>query len=144
MLAIKLILCLSIILIVIFTSQTIAKDANFTGINCEFEVVPPELVRSENTTYTFYGYLKDYLTAVSENWLRDAPEKNPNIVEVFAHREDKPFKWVLPWYGEFAGKYLVGAVQVMRLTGDPVLKDNLAKLVNRMVELQTDSGYLGP
>ena len=51
---------------------------------------------------------------------------------------------MVPWAGEFAGKYLTGAVQVLRLTGNVELKAVLADFVADLVACQAEDGYLGP
>ena len=96
------------------------------------------------TKYQLYGFIQDYLAAVTDNWLKKVPETNPGILDMFAKRDDKPYQSLNPWSGEFAGKYLTGAVQVYRLTGDEKLKETLGKFVDRLVSLQAEDGYLGP
>ena len=49
-----------------------------------------------------------------------------------------------PWAGEFAGKYLTGAVQVYRVSHDEALRKYLADFVRELCTLQDDDGYLGP
>ena len=51
---------------------------------------------------------------------------------------------MVAWSGEFAGKYLTGAVQVLRLTGDLRLKAWLKDFVRHLIAHQADDGYLGP
>jgi hypothetical protein len=90
------------------------------------------------------GAVGDLLKAVTENWLLVAPKANPAMLEMFADRDTPPYRALLPWSGEFAGKYLTSAVQVYRLTRDARLKDWLAEFVGRLVSLQASDGYLGP
>ena len=66
------------------------------------------------------------------------------MLDMFADRDKKPPRSLLPWSGEFAGKYLTGAVQVLRLTGDKELKESLSRFVAKLVKLQDSDGYLGP
>ncbi|HCQ02469.1 MAG TPA: hypothetical protein DIT99_18100, partial [Candidatus Latescibacteria bacterium] len=65
------------------------------------------------------GPLGDYLQGVTEQWLLVAPKANPGMLEMFRDRDASPLRQMVPWAGEFAGKYLTGAVQIMRVTGDP-------------------------
>ena len=104
----------------------------------------PKSTRPQQVSYHFDGYIKDYLDGITENWLKTAPDRNPAIFEMFADRQKEPPRDLLPWSGEFAGKYLTGAVQILRLTGDNDLKNYLANFVNRLISLQANDGYLGP
>jgi len=81
---------------------------------------------------------------VSRNWLKVAPESNPAMLEMFRDRDRQPLRDLLPWSGEFAGKYLTGAVQMLRLTGDAELKSYLQRFVHELISLQAEDGYLGP
>lgn len=102
------------------------------------------LNRDSQTTYELHGVLGDYLAACSEQWLKVAPLANPGMLEIFRDRDLEPHRDLVPWAGEFAGKYLQSAVQTLRLTGDPELKDLLKAFVAELVDLQDDEGYLGP
>jgi DUF1680 family protein len=104
----------------------------------------PKLTRSPHTSYEFSGFLDEYLKSVSNNWLKVAPGRNPAMLDMFADRDRWPRRGLMPWSGEFAGKHLTGAVQVLRLTGDKELKDHLQAFVKRLVRLQAEDGYLGP
>ncbi|NKB68900.1 MAG: hypothetical protein GKR89_17680 [Candidatus Latescibacteria bacterium] len=104
----------------------------------------PVLTRISGTRYDFKDFLGDYLQGVTDQWLRVAPKANPAILEMFRDRDRKPRRDLLPWSGEFAGKFLTSAVQVLRLTGDPELKAYIKGFVARLVELQDKDGYLGP
>jgi hypothetical protein len=90
------------------------------------------------------GPVAAYLEGVSRNWLRVAPEANPAMLEIIRDRDRRPLRDLLPWSGEFAGKYLTGAVQVLRLTGDAELKSLLQGFVRELISLQAEDGYLGP
>lgn len=92
----------------------------------------------------FGGPVGDYLHGVIEQWLLVAPRANPGMIEMFRDRDAAPMRQMVPWAGEFAGKYLTGAVQVLRTTGDPALKVWLKKFVGILVRLQDKDGYLGP
>ena len=90
------------------------------------------------------GALGDYLDAVTEQWLKPAPRANPALVEMFRGRDRRPLRDLTMFAGEFAGKYLTGAVQVLRLTGDPELRGAVAEVVRALVACQGEDGYLGP
>lgn len=90
------------------------------------------------------GFMRDYLHGITEQWLLVAPKANPAMLEMFRDRDASPLREMVPWAGEFAGKYLTGAVQVLRVTGDPTLKAWLKEFVRRLTALQDEDGYLGP
>ncbi|MFA6111913.1 MAG: hypothetical protein WDA75_24410, partial [Candidatus Latescibacterota bacterium] len=82
----------------------------------------PKCNRVEKTRYAFGGPLADYLGGITDQWLKVAPAANPAMLEIFRDRDRLPRRNLVPWAGEFAGKYLTSAVQVLRLTGDPGLR----------------------
>ncbi len=90
------------------------------------------------------GPFQEYIHAVTQEWIKPLPRTNPALLQMFADRDTTPYRKLLPWSGEFAGKYLTGAVQVLRLTGDPGLREHLREFVGRLVALQAEDGYLGP
>ena len=104
----------------------------------------PRMDRATGTRFALRGFLGDYLSGVSDQWLKVAPLANPGMLEMFRDRDRTPLRALLPWSGEFAGKYLTGATQVLRLTGDPILRGRLEAFVAQWVTLQAEDGYLGP
>ncbi|MEY2408469.1 MAG: uncharacterized protein QOF48_1139 [Verrucomicrobiota bacterium] len=100
--------------------------------------------RIPGTRFQLGGTVRDYLTGVTEQWLKVAPSSNPAMLEMFRDRHRQPRRDLLPWSGEFAGKYLTSAVEVLRVTGDSGLKKSIAAFTRRLVELQAEDGYLGP
>ena len=102
------------------------------------------LNRARNVRMKLEGPVQRYLEAVTENWLLPAPVANPALLAMFADRDRVPYRDLLPWSGEFAGKYLTGATQVLRATGDPRLRRHLQQFVAELVACQDSDGYLGP
>jgi DUF1680 family protein len=100
--------------------------------------------RAAGTEIELRGPLREHVEAVLRQWLLKMPDANPAVLEMFADRDKKPPRNLLPWSGEFAGKYLTGAVQVLRLSGDKELKESLARFVAKLLRLQDGDGYLGP
>ncbi len=98
----------------------------------------------KQTRFHIEGFLADYLRGISNQWLKPAPDANPGMLEMFADRDRRPYRDLVAWAGEFSGKYLTGAVQVLRLTGDPELRQRLERFVKDLVSLQDKDGYLGP
>ncbi len=79
-----------------------------------------------------------------DNWLTQAPKNNPGLLDMFARRDAGGKVDLVPWAGEFVGKYLISGVQAMRMSDDPKLMETLQHVVDRLVELQALDGYLGP
>ena len=104
----------------------------------------PALDRHTETRLDLGGWLGGYLKAVTEQWLLVAPRANPAMLEMFRDRDAPPYRQMVPWAGEFAGKYLTAAVQVLRVTGDPRLRALLEDFVPRLIGFQAEDGYLGP
>jgi DUF1680 family protein len=107
-------------------------------------ILPLACDRVRGIRFTLAGSLAVYLRGVSEQWLRVAPDANPAMLEMFRDRDTLPYREMVPWAGEFAGKYLTSAVQVLRVTGDPALRAYLAAFVEELLPLQAEDGYLGP
>ena len=90
------------------------------------------------------GHVGNYLRGITEQWLLVAPKANPGMLEMFRDRDNSPLREMVPWAGEFAGKYLTAAVQVLRVTNEPALRAWLKEFVRILVGLQDTDGYLGP
>jgi uncharacterized protein len=104
----------------------------------------PQVDRQTGTWLDFGGRIGEYLAALTDQWLLVAPKANPAMLEMFRDRDAPPYRQMVPWAGEFAGKYLTGAVQVLRATGDPRLRAFLEDFVRRLIGFQAEDGYLGP
>lgn len=76
------------------------------------------------------------------NWLLGIRESNPAILDMFRDRELKPYRDLLPWSGEFAGKYLTSAYYVYQLTGDSGLYQYVQGFIAELLSY-LDDGYLG-
>ena len=104
----------------------------------------PALKRARLSECKLSGYVGAQIDLAVTNWLLRAPDANPAMLQMFADRDKEPFRNLLPWSGEFAGKYLTGATQVYRVTHDPRLKQRIESFVADLVKLQDADGYLGP
>lgn len=100
--------------------------------------------RIPSAHFHLQGHEGSYLKKITRNWLLAAPHANPAMLAMFRDRDRRPYRDLLPWSGEFAGKHLTGATAVLRLTGDPELKRELASFVSELILLQDRDGYLGP
>ena len=82
------------------------------------------------------------------HWLLVADEANPAMLQIFRDRDRTPPRDLVPWAGEFAGKYLISAVQALRLCRGSVTRTLLERHVDRfadaLVATQSADGYLGP
>ncbi|HEY3416198.1 MAG TPA: beta-L-arabinofuranosidase domain-containing protein [Armatimonadota bacterium] len=94
--------------------------------------------------WKFGGFPGERINADVENWLLVAPEKNPGLTGMFAQRDAGGVPNIMPWAGEFAGKYLISAVQALRMSDDPNLRKTVQGVVDRLCQLQAEDGYLGP
>ena len=90
------------------------------------------------------GVVGQRVQANIDNWLMVAPDNNPGLLGIFAQRDSGKMPDMVPWAGEFVGKYLISSVQAMRMSDDPKLRELLQGIVDRLVALQAEDGYLGP
>ena len=109
---------------------------------------PPSLELPRAEVMQFRGPLGERAEANVRNWLLVADDANPAMLQIFRDRDRTPPRDLVPWAGEFAGKYLISAVQALRLrkgTGtDAALRRHVSKFVNDLLETQSLTGYLGP
>lgn len=94
--------------------------------------------------FRFSGPVGERVQANLENWLLRAPQANPGMLEMFRGRDRQPAPQLVPWAGEFVGKYLISAVQALRLSDDPRLREQVSRVVREFVATQAEDGYLGP
>ena len=87
---------------------------------------PLRLDRLHGARFEFGGVLGERVKANVENWLLVAPRNNPGLLGMFARRDaGKPINLV-PWAGEFVGKYLISGVQALRMSDD-LLEDYIVQ-----------------
>jgi DUF1680 family protein len=106
--------------------------------------VPPVLGRPREIEFRLGGFMRQRLSANVQNWLLVAPDANPAMLEMFRDRDRRPPRSLVPWAGEFPGKYLISAVQALRLTRDTRLRRHLQRFVRALIQTQDADGYLGP
>jgi len=94
--------------------------------------------------FNFSGPVGQRAEANIENWLLRAPQSNPGMIEMFRVRDRKPAPQLVPWAGEFVGKYLISAVQALRMSDDPRLRQQVSNVVAAFIATQAEDGYLGP
>ena len=100
--------------------------------------------RLHAATWRFGGVLGERIQANVEHWLLVAPRNNPGLLDMFANRDRGPKPDLMPWAGEFVGKYLLSAVEALSATDDPRLEERVRRVVEELVTLQDTDGYLGP
>src|SRR5882724_5043673 len=94
--------------------------------------------------FTFTGPVGERVEANVENWLLRAPQANPGMLEMFRMRDRQPAPQLVPWAGEFVGKYLISAVQALLMNDDPRLRLQVSNVVAAFIATQAEDGYLGP
>ena len=80
---------------------------------------------------------------ITERWLLGLRETNPAIIDIFRERDKKPYRDLLPWSGEFAGKYITGAYYIYKLTHDRRIHDEIRGFIRELIPTQAEDGYLG-
>ncbi len=95
-------------------------------------------------TFRFGGPVGERIEANVDAWLLRAPAANPAMLEMFRMRDRTPAPQLVPWAGEFAGKYLISAVQALRLSGHADLRAQVERFVAELISVQAEDGYLGP
>ncbi|MDD6094358.1 MAG: glycoside hydrolase family 127 protein [Clostridia bacterium] len=91
----------------------------------------------------FSGDVGKLIENLQNNWLVSVPETNPSIISVFRERDRKPYRRLLPWSGEFAGKYITGAYYIYKITRDERLCRVILDFSDQLIECQDSDGYLG-
>ncbi|MEN6536046.1 MAG: beta-L-arabinofuranosidase domain-containing protein [Bryobacteraceae bacterium] len=97
-----------------------------------------------NTRFEFGGVVGTRLKANLENWELRAPVSNPALVQMFYDRDRKPSRNLLPWSGEFIGKYLCSSILSYRALRNPRQKRMIDRLTASLIGSQGPDGYLGP
>ncbi|HMN27636.1 MAG TPA: glycoside hydrolase family 127 protein, partial [Caldilineaceae bacterium] len=95
-------------------------------------------------SFQLEGIVAQRLQACIDQWWLTAPDANPALLQMFRDRDRQPARNLLPWSGEFVGKYLTSAVLGWRLTRNPQLYQLIARTVDELIAVQDQDGYLGP
>jgi len=90
------------------------------------------------------GPVGERVGANVHGWLLPCPAANPGLLEMFALRDRQPAPQLVPWAGEFVGKYLISAIQALRMVDDAALQQQVADVVRQVCDAQAKDGYLGP
>jgi uncharacterized protein len=132
----------------LFYFFTLCPTLFFAELNAQVKVEKKQvavLEPADNVSYSLDGYLRKRINKSIKNYLLETPESSPAILQVLRDRDRLPErKPLMPWAGEFAGKYLTGAELTWRLTHDKELKGTIDKFVRDFIQCQAPDGYLGP
>lgn len=90
------------------------------------------------------SFLARRLGAIVENWLLVVPQANPAMLQMMRDRDETPPRELVPWAGEFVGKYLTAAAFHQQLTRDQRLAATIRRVVDELIATQGPDGYLGP
>lgn len=88
------------------------------------------------------GPMGERFEANLENWLLTAPYANPGMLQMY-FRRDQAHQRLVPWYGEFSGKYLTTVALAYRMQPDERLKAVGDYVVEQLAKAQGADGYLG-
>jgi DUF1680 family protein len=106
--------------------------------------VQPAMRSVHGAQYQLQGFVQQRLCNNLEHWLLSAPDANPAMLQMFRDRDRQPRRDLVPWAGEFAGKYLTSAVFALRLSQDERLRAYVSAFVRDLIATQDEDGYLGP
>jgi DUF1680 family protein len=94
--------------------------------------------------FSFSGPIGDRIARNVDEWLLRAPTANPGMLEMFRVRDRSPAPQLVPWAGEFVGKYLLSAIQALRMSDEPRLRAEVERVIKDLISTQAEDGYLGP
>ena len=104
----------------------------------------PVLQTPKGIEFQFEGIIRQRLQACLDQWWLITPDANPALLQMFRDRDRLPERDLLPWSGEFVGKFITSGVLGWQLTRDPQLYAVLRRTVDELMAVQDVDGYLGP
>jgi hypothetical protein len=104
----------------------------------------PILHAAPRAHFRFDGFVGRRIEANEDQWLLAVPRANPAVLDMFRGRDRQPYRDLLPWSGEFVGKYLTAAALNWRITRSRALKRVIGSLVSDFIATQSPEGYSGP
>ena len=113
------------------------RNAGADAVGMVFQPLP-------HAKFHLEGVVGRRALANTENWLLSAPKANPGMLEMFQVRDRLPKPELVPWAGEFVGKYLISAIQALRMGERPELRATVSRTVADLIASQAEDGYLGP
>jgi uncharacterized protein len=127
-------LCLSITIVMLLSTPLSAEEPK-GALAADFDPAG---------RFEFGGPVGRRIEANVDGWLIRAPVANPGMLEMFRLRDRKPRPQLVPWAGEFVGKYLISAVQATRMSDDEQLNQTVRAVIEQLIASQAEDGYLGP
>lgn len=95
-----------------------------------------------NVEFSFGGAIGERIDATLNRWWLIVPYSNPGLVEAYTARGR--FYAGRPAHAtEYAGKYLIGAIQGWRLTKSAKLEVVIHEMIDKIIATQGKDGYLG-
>lgn len=88
------------------------------------------------------GAMGERFDANMKNWLLTAPYENPGMLQMY-FRRNQPHQQLVPWYGEFSGKYLTCVALCYSMEPNQDLKRTGDYVVEQLSSAQDKDGYLG-
>lgn len=88
------------------------------------------------------GPMGERFDANLQNWLLAVPYANPGMLQIYARR-NQSHQEIIPWYGEFSGKYLTSVAQAYAIQPNAELKKAGDYVVSVLAREQDVDGYLG-
>src|SRR3954462_14861765 len=92
----------------------------------------PALQTPKALGFALDGIIRQRLQACLDQWWLIAPDANPALFQMFRDRDRQPERDLLPWSGEFVGKFLTSGVLGWQLTHDAQLYATLQRTVNEL------------
>lgn len=105
---------------------------------------PVRMERAPGARLEFGGVVGERIRSGIDGWLLPAPVANPGLLEMMRRRDRQPPPDLVPWAGEFVGKYLISAIQTLRIARAPRLEARVRGVVDDLLATQAKDGYLGP
>ena len=127
-------LCLSITIVILLSPSLLAEEPK-GALVADFDPAG---------RFEFGGPVGRRIEANVDGWLIRAPVANPGMLEMFRLRDRKPKPQLVPWAGEFVGKYLISAIGAMRMSDDDRLNRTVRTVIEQLIASQAEDGYLGP
>jgi len=100
------------------------------GVAAKFKpATSPVFESPRGAEFGFGGFVEERIRANMRNWLLIASCSNVAMLQRFRDPDRTPCRDLVPWAGEFAGKYVICGVQAMRLTQDEKPRTHLSGFV---------------